>query len=221
MYIPAAFAVDDPADLTRLIQQNAFATLVSIAADGLMANYPTANYPVASYPMASHVPLLYRPEQGPHGTLVGHLARPNPQVEALIAGTPMLAIFSGPHAYISPGWYQAAPAVPTWNYLAVHACGRPRVLEGEAAAETVAELAAVYEAGRAPPWRLADQPPAFIAGMLRGIVAFEMPIDRLEGKAKLNQNRSLADREGAVRGLRAETDPGAHAVADLMAASIG
>ncbi|HWK45569.1 MAG TPA: FMN-binding negative transcriptional regulator [Stellaceae bacterium] len=205
MYVPAAFAADDPAELARLIRQNAFATVISTGADGLIA---------------SHVPLLYRPDQGRHGTLVGHLAGPNPQVEAIRAGASMLAIFSGPHAYVSPGWYQTAPAVPTWNYVAVHASGHARALDDAAAAAVVAELAAVYEAGRDPPWRFADQPPAFLAGMLRGIVAFEIPIDRLEGKAKLSQNRGQADRAGVVQGLRAENDPGAQALADLMAASV-
>jgi transcriptional regulator len=205
MYVPAAFAVTDATLLTRLIRDNAFATLIS--------GGPGADL------VASHLPLLYDPARGPHGTLRGHLARANPQVEVIAAGAPLLIVFQGPHAYVSPGWYTGGPAVPTWNYAAIHAYGRPRVLDEAATAALLSELAAVYESGRTPPWRMADQPTGFIAGMMRGIVAFEIPVDRLEGKLKLSQNRSAADRAGVVEGLRAEADSLAGELADLMTAT--
>jgi len=139
------------------------------------------------------------------------VARPNPQWQTFDGSRQALAVFSGPHAYVSPTWF-AAPAVPTWNYAAVHAYGCPRVLEGAAATrDTVERLVREHDTA----WRLDAQPAEFVAGMLRGIVAFEMPIERLEGKLKLSQNRPASDRPGVVRALRAGSEI-QRALADLM-----
>jgi transcriptional regulator len=184
MYVPAAFAEDREEILYEFIAANAFATLVTNGPGGLVA---------------SHVPLLH---DTPRRTLTGHLARPNPQGVDLEDGAEALAIFTGPHAYVSPRWYTKAPAVPTWNYTAVHAYGRIRRIEDKSElARIVTALAETYEAGAGKPWRYEDMPQAFVEGMLKGIVGFELAITRLEGKWKLSQNRSLDDRAGVVEGL--------------------
>jgi transcriptional regulator len=203
MYIPAAFVETDAQVLAALMRDNAFATLVSAGPGGMIA---------------SHVPLLHDPAGGPSGTLLGHLARPNPQVAALEAGAELLAIFPGPHAYVSPGWYATKPAVPTWNYTAVHAYGRARVLPHEELEPLLRRLSETYEAGRAAPWRFEDQPAGFTGDMMRGIVGFALPIERLEGKAKLSQNRPAADRAGVVAGLTEAGDANSLAIAALMRA---
>ena len=135
MYIPAAFAETDLTRLHDFIEQNSFGLLVS-QVDGL--------------PFASHLPFLLERTAGPHGTLVGHMARANPQWREA-GGQTALAIFSGPHAYISPTWYEAEQVVPTWNYTAVHAYGRVQIIEDEdALLEIVQEVRAGLRAGHAP-----------------------------------------------------------------------
>jgi transcriptional regulator len=202
MYVPKAFREDDQARLHGFLAAWSFALLVTDV-DGV--------------PGATHLPLVLDAGAGPHGTLIGHVARANPQWQTFDGTRQALAIFQGPHAYVSPNWYATTPAVPTWNYAAVHAYGRPRVLEGAAATrDAVSRLVAIHD----PAWRIADQPEEFIAGMLRGIVAFAMPIERLEGKLKLSQNRPAADRPGIVRALRAGGEV-QRAVADMVAEASG
>lgn len=197
MYVPRAFREDDIARLHGFLRSWSFALLVTNV-DGV--------------PSATHLPLVLDAAGVEPGRLIGHVARANPQWQTFDGTRPALAVFQGPHAYVSPTWYATGPAVPTWNYAAIHAYGRPRVLEGhEATRDAVARLVQEHD----PAWRLAEQPAHFIAGMLRGIVAFEMPIERLEGKLKLSQNRPAADRPGIVRALRGG-DAMARAVAHLM-----
>ena len=197
MYVPKAFREDDVARLHGFIRAWSFALLVTDV-DGV--------------PGATHLPFVLDTAAGPQGRLIGHVARANPHWQAFDGTRQALAVFGGPHAYVSPTWYATSPAVPTWNYAAIHAYGRPRILEGpEAARDAVTRLVDVHD----PAWRLADQPAEFIAGMLRGIVAFEMPIARLEGKLKLSQNRPAADRPGVVQKLRAG-GAAERAVAELM-----
>jgi transcriptional regulator len=199
MYVPPAFAEDRPEVLARIIDEHGFATLVTSGESGLMA---------------SHVPLLH---DAARGVLIGHVARPNPQAADLVDGAEALAIFTGPHGYISPRWYAGEPAVPTWNYAAVHAYGRLRRIEDALdLARIVSALAAKYEAGAPQPWRYEDLPPRFAQGKLRGIVGFEMTITRLEGKLKLSQNREPADRAGVIEALSASSNPGDVALAALM-----
>src|SRR5580658_2787659 len=114
MYVPASFQVDDPVRLADFIQRYGFATFVTFEGGS---------------PFASHLPMLFRPEAGPHGTLVSHMARANPQWQHFAEGREALAIFHGPHSYISPAWYKTTPAVPTWNYAVVHAYGLPAIIE--------------------------------------------------------------------------------------------
>jgi transcriptional regulator len=199
MYVPKAFREDDVARLHGFLRAWSFALLVTN---------------VDGESVATHLPFVLDGAGAPQGRLIGHVARANPHWQSFDGTRQALAVFSGPHAYVSPTWYTTAPAVPTWNYAAIHVYGRPRVLEGpEATRDAVARLVTEHD----PAWRLADQPAEFIAGMLRGIVAFEMPIERLEGKLKLSQNRPAADRPGILRALRARGEV-ERAVADLMEA---
>jgi transcriptional regulator len=151
--------------------------------------------------------LLLDAQRGEYGTLLGHFARANPQWQADHAQAKTLALFHGPHAYVSPSWYPDGKlAVPTWNYSAVHATGIIRLIEEPDEAQAVVErLAETYESSRAAPWK--NQLPADLnRKMMNGIVVFEMPIQRLEGKFKLSQNRSEADQQGAIAGLRQAGD---------------
>lgn len=205
MYIPEPFAVTDRAVLFDLIEREPFGVLVSMA-DGA--------------PVASHIPFVLDRAAGPNGTLKAHLARGNPQWRGFDGTAQALAIFMGPHAYLSPGWYDPKNnAVPTWNYAVVHAYGSPRLIEDMGVVRAQQEeLVDRFEHRRASPWRLDSQPERYIEGMLKGIAAFEIPIDRLEGKFKLSQNHPKGNRIGAIAGLRNEAgDPMSRAIAELMA----
>jgi transcriptional regulator len=195
LYIPPLFRVDDRAKLVRFMQDNGFATLVSHGADGLAV---------------SHVPLLVDVD-GDQVRLLGHVARANGQWKALEAGE-VLAIFHGPHAYVSPTWYANHPSVPTWNYAVVHAHGKARLTDEAQLHDIVTRLSTKYEAGNAKPWRLSEQPAAFVSGMLAQIVGFEIEVHRLEGKFKLSQNRAAE----IPRVIAALESAGEGAVADLM-----
>ncbi|MEX2175990.1 MAG: FMN-binding negative transcriptional regulator [Pirellulaceae bacterium] len=168
MYVPPAFALTDLAALHDAIERYSFAVVVSGAGEDQVA---------------SHLPLLIDRAAGPHGTLLGHFARANPQARQ-VAGQPVLVVFSGPHAYISPRWYEAERVVPTWNYLAVHAYGR---LELTGDAETLPLLARTvrhYEASLPAPWQLDEQPPDFI--------------QQLAGRSLPNPDRATR-REGEIQ----------------------
>jgi transcriptional regulator len=202
VYLPKHFHEADPAVLADVIERNSFAMLVTHGADGLIA---------------SHLPFMYRRDEGAQGTLLCHLARPNPQVADLLAGSEVLVVFAGPHGYVSPSWYEQKPAVPTWNYVAVHAYGTPCAIEeSDALIRLVGALSELHEGGRKAPWRLADEPADYVKGMVRGIIGFAIPVARLQGKFKLSQNRNAADRRRVIAALRAEDDAGAHEVAALM-----
>lgn len=202
MYVPNHFAETDLATLHALMRERSFATIVSWL-DGA--------------PFATHVPLLVDEARGPLGTLVGHVARANPHAAAFDGASPTLAIFHGPHAYVSPRWFASAPNVPTWNYVAVHATGAARVLDDATAVRVLlARSAAHFERGTAP-WT-AEANAAYVEKLTRGIVAFELPIERLEGKRKLSQNKPEADRAGVAAALRAQGGEDALAIAGAMEA---
>jgi transcriptional regulator len=159
----------------------------------------------------SHIPFHVQREAGGI-QLLGHLARANPQWQALEGAREVVAIFEGPHAYVSPGWYGAHPAVPTWNYAVVHAHGRVRLMEEAELHELLHTLSSHYEGGRPQPWRMGELPAEYVGGMLGAIVGFELTVERLEGKFKLSQNRP-ADHARVVAALERE---GAHEIAALM-----
>jgi transcriptional regulator len=202
MYVPAAFAETDAARLYAFTEAYDFGLLVTQGPGG---------------PAATHVPFLLDADPGPP-RLTCHVARENPQWRGIEAAGPVLVVFSGPHAYVSPTWYESRPAVPTWNYEAVHAAGPARAVHDPAALRAMlARLTERYEAGRPGGWSMERMPEAYISGMIGGIVGIEVTVERLEGKRKLSQNRTAADRAGVIAGLNATDDPGAHAVARAMA----
>ena len=189
MYVPAHFADDRIPVLHDAIRSSGLATLVTMTADGLIA---------------SHVPLLLNPEPAPYGTLIGHLARPNPQARGAIGEA--MAIFQGPDGYITPSYYatkrENGKVVPTWNYIAIHAYGTLRFIDDRShLLDIVTRLTNRHEGDRAAPWAVSDAPADFVQGMLMGIIGFELTITRLEGKRKMSQNRPEADRTGVVGGL--------------------
>src|SRR5262245_15668795 len=175
MYTPAAFAEADLTRLHDLIEQNSFGLLVS---------------QVEGLPFATHLPFLLDRTAGPRGTLACHVARANPQWRD-VGGQTALAIFSGPHAYISPTWYEAEQVVPTWNYAAVHVYGRVQVVEDEGALlDIVQKMVRVYEQAMPRPWSF--DPSATFAGRLLGqIVGLRLEVERIEGKLKMSQNHPV------------------------------
>jgi len=191
MYLPQNFREDDLAILHDAIRRTAFGTLVTQGSAGMEA---------------SHVPMLVDAAPGPYGTLKGHIARANPQWQQAAQGADALAMFLGPQTYISPAWYvtkrETGKVVPTWNYVAIHAYGKPRFIEDtEWLRALVTELTNTHERPRADPWAVTDAPPEFVDGMLRAIVGFELRIERLEGKWKMSQNRPEKDRTKVLEGL--------------------
>lgn len=206
MYLPSAFRQDDLAELHAQIQASPFALLTSAGAAGVQA---------------SHLPLLLAPDEGEFGTLYGHFARANPHWRDLQDDAEALAVFSGPDAYISPGWYPAkaehGKVVPTWNYIAVHARGPVELIEEpERLLQIVSRLSDQHESGRERPWAVSDAPREYLDSMLRAIVGFALPIRRLEGTWKLGQNRSAADQQGVRDGLASSPSPGDRELAARM-----
>ena len=223
MYQPGhrRFIVEDPAALLMQLCAVVPATLVTHGRDGLRA---------------SILPMLFDPEDGPHGTLRGHLARGNPQwreVEATIANgdtadgqsAVALAIFDGPDAYVSPAWYEekrlTGKVVPTWNYVTVQAHGTITTRhDPDWLIPHVGRLVTRHEGARPDPWALSDAPDDYVRTQARAIVGLELRITRLEAKAKLSQNRSQADIDGAIEGLDGGT-PRERDVADAMRGTRG
>ncbi len=200
MDIPDAFAESDPEQIAAFVERHSFGLLVS-QADGA--------------PLASHLPFLVEREAGRVSALVGHLARANPQWRSL-EGQTVLALFSGPHAYISPAWYEAENVVPTWNYVAVHVYGVVRLVEEPTAlTEIVRRFVATYEAPRTPPWTF-DADSAFAQRLLPAIVGFRLDVTHIEGKWKLSQNHPAERREKVALALAQQGDRDSLAIAELM-----
>ncbi|GAC1433200.1 MAG: FMN-binding negative transcriptional regulator [Chloroflexota bacterium] len=201
MYIPRHFLVTDGAVLRDLMERFSFATLVTTH---------------QGHPFATHLPFLIVDDGTEHGSLIGHIARANPQWEEFGGEDEALVLFQGPHTYISPSWYEDHPSVPTWNYAAVHAYGVPRVIaDADRVRAILRALVDRHEAGFARPWAM-DLPDDYLHAMMRGIVAFEMPITRLEGKFKLSQNRPASDRRRVIGALGDTPGEGAQGVRALM-----
>ena len=200
MYTPAHFREDRLPVLHRWMRENSFATFVSVI-DGA--------------PFATHLPALLDSSRGQFGTIRAHMARANPHWRTFETGGQLLVIYQGPHGYVTPSWYVASAAVPTWNYTAVHAYGVPRVLEGETAMALLFDQVALFESGFEKPWDTGGQAPGYIETMAKGIVAFELEVTRLEGKGKLSQNRP-ADREQVLDALEERGAPQDLALASVM-----
>jgi transcriptional regulator len=192
VYIPPHFAVDDREVLDQVIRENSFATLISSGSEE---------------PFATHIPLLLEGDE-----LIGHMARANSHWK-LFDGRPALAIFSGPHAYVSPRLYVTTPNVPTWNYVTVHVYGKPEVIAREEEAGAILRRSLdVYD----PLLPRTPELEAYMASQVRGIVAFRIPIERIEGKFKLNQNKKPEDREAVVAAFSGSAEPAELAVAGIM-----
>ena len=205
VYLPPAFTETRREVLIAHIERHDFGMLVTHGAGGLIA---------------SQIPFLVEEREG-RLVLQGHLARSNPQLEDLDGTAETLAVFAGPHAYISPSWYEGGPAVPTWNYATVHAYGSARRIEDAGwLRELVRRLSDRHEAREAAeghmPWRMDELPETYVQSMLKGIVGVEIAVARLEGKFKLSQNRPAVDRPRIIAALQARGDAESAAVADLM-----
>jgi transcriptional regulator len=206
MYVPGHFKEENPDALCDAIRASRFGVLITA---------------VEATPFASHLPMHFDPAEGPHGTLYAHVARANVHWQHFSGSGDSLAIFTGPNAYISPNWLGGQNAVPTWNYVAVHAYGRPRIIEEtDQVLDVLAHLSSDNETVKTGLWTADKMDPAVLRGMLKGIVAFAMPIDRIEGKRKMSQNKSSGVQQSAVTGLRQMHDPGSDAVADIMAGGL-
>lgn len=196
MYVPAHFALDDPSDCIDVIERRGVGTLVVASPDGFEATL---------------LPWLVQEDRGDGIRLLAHVARANPMVKLVAAGAPALITFDLVDGYISPSWYPSKhehhKVVPTWNYVAVHAHGSVATVEDpEWLMALVTELTDRHEADMKKPWSVADAPDDYLDLMVRAIVGLEFTVTRLEGKAKLSQNRSEADRAGVRAGLSAVGD---------------
>ncbi len=195
MYNPRHFEEGRLKVVHEVIRGNPFGTLVANGESGLVA---------------THLPFLLDSSRGEFGVLRGHMARANRQWQDFGSGE-ALAIFQGPHAYISPSWYETGESVPTWNYVAVHAYGVPSIIEDAAEAfALLRELTATFEAAFDQPWTAEGLSEKYVASMVGAIVAFEIPINRIEGKAKMSQNRpgDQARVAGELEGLGNEAVAG-------------
>jgi transcriptional regulator len=199
MYLPPYYAEDDRETLYAVIRQNNFGLLFGMADDT---------------PVATHLPFLLEGD-----VLQAHMARANPHWRSFGAEQEVLCVFQGPHAYVSPSWYATGKAVPTWNYVAVHVYGAPRIVDDPEKARAMQQrLVAAHESGFDEPWSIDGLSESYVTGQLRAIVNFEIPIARIEGKFKLNQNRTAEDRAGVVAALQESPRADDRAVAELMAA---
>lgn len=207
IYLPEHFETSDPEAMRELVDRFPLATLVTRGPEGIAAN---------------HIPLIFEPQHGPNGRLIGHVARNNPVWQEGNHQGEALAVFHASDAYISPNWYpskqETHEVVPTWNYAVVHVYGPVVVHEDEKWLRgVVGKLTRKMEGMTSEhPWKMADAPADYLRGMLENIVGIEIPVTRMVGKTKASQNRTSADRQGAIAGLRATRDDGGLAMAQEM-----
>ena len=192
MYVPQHFKMTDNETLYDVIDKYGFATFISVQ---------------GGMPVVSHIPLLLEKNTAGRMQLIGHFARANDHWKLCDGQLTAVAIFHGVHDYISPRWYKTSGLVPTWNYIAVHVTGTAHIVENQTRTiDILNKLTSVYETGAKKPWVLDDIDDAKLLSLLKGIVAFEMPIDQIEGKFKLSQNRTVDDRIGVINGLKDKGD---------------
>ncbi|GAB3802281.1 protease synthase/sporulation negative transcriptional regulator PaiB [Spirosoma humi] len=203
MYIPKSFQETDRDTLFQFIRTHSFALLISTGDDGI--------------PVATHLPIDLRPTADGQFQLVGHVAKANPHWKLFAHGTPSLAVFSGPHSYISSSWYNHVN-VPTWNYLSVHVTGQTSLLTEDETLNFLRQQVDKYETKSACPVSIESMTEAYVRKEMRGLVAFSMTIDKMEGAAKLSQNRDDTNYQVIISELRQTGDPTADALANEMAA---
>ena len=207
MYIPKANAETRLPVLRQMMNDHPLAAVVTLGASGLIA---------------SHIPLVYEDDGSEFGLLKGHVSRANTQWKDLSPDVETLAIFAGAQHYVSAGWYpgkhEHGKEVPTWNYVVVHAYGTLRIVQDPAwLMAHLASLTDQHEAASPIPWKVQDAPANFIAALCNGIIGFELPIRRLEGKWKVSQNRSERDRHAVITGLQSLDTPESRTMGDLVA----
>jgi transcriptional regulator len=205
MYQPQHFREERLAVQHALIREHSLGLLITSGPGGLQAN---------------HIPFLVDSGATERGTLRAHLARANPQLLELPAVAECMVVFQGPQIYISPSLYptkrEHGKVVPTWNYVTVHAWGRPQVMDDAAwLRQQIDDLTTHNERTRADVWKVSDAPETYVAAQIKGIVGLEIPIARIEGKWKVSQNRPAVDQAGVVEGLRGQSDN-----ADAMARQV-
>jgi len=211
MYIPAHCQESHVSVLHALIEAHPLGTWVTQGDEGLIVN---------------HLPFLIDGSRGDFGTLIGHVARPNPVWKQFSRTVPSVVVFQGAESYISPSWYpskaETGKAVPTWNYAVVHGRGLPMVFEDrERLLAHVTRLTDTHEAALENPWHVTDAPADFIDALLKGIVGVEIPLTSLTGKWKVSQNRSDGDRRHVVQSLEEQGDDRSRAMAALIEQSRG
>ena len=200
MYIPKHFEASEETG-REIMQAHGWALLVTAGEDGT--------------PFCTHLALVWQDDGTPHGSLIGHLARANPHWQLFANAAPSMALFWGPHAYVSPTWYTPGAKVPTWNYVTVHAYGRPEIIEDtDQVLEVLTDLAKIYEGKEG--WTLDALPPGNAAAQTRGIVAFRMKLTKVEAKTKLSQNRDMEDRTRVIAKLETSDGDDAKATAEWM-----
>lgn len=204
MYVPHFNAMDDPGEIRAFVEAVGSAELVTVRSDGT--------------PVATLLPVLWSADGG---SIIAHMARANPHWRSIAPASRALALVAGPQAYVSPAWYatkaEHGRVVPTWNYSAVHLTGTVTVHDDHAwVRAAVTALTERHEQRRTAPWAVTDAPATYVDKQLRAVVGVEMTVERVEGKAKLSQNRSQADRAGVVTGLRVEGHERDALVADAM-----
>ena len=210
LYNPPAFRQAELPDLHAQIAASGLATLISVGAQG---------------PIVSNLPTTLDTSVAPYGVIGGHLARANPQWRESDLSIPAVAVFMGADAYVSPSWYPAkqehGKVVPTWNYSMIVARGRLEIFQdAESLRAQVVQLTKRFEQHFEKPWEVSDAPEDYIQRQLKGIVGVRLHIEAIEGKAKLNQNRSAADQAGVVAGLSLSPRAGDRDVADAMQANL-
>jgi transcriptional regulator len=206
VYIPELFNIADTSELVALMRARPFATLISAGPAGLDA---------------THLPTVLKMDGERPVSIECHVARANPHWKEFSSSSDALMIFGGAQGYIRPSWYPSksidGKAVPTWNYTVVHAHGRVTAIQDPVWLERhVRELTAQQEHDQPAPWSPDDAPRSYIEAMLRGIVGLSFEIARLEGKCKMNQNRTAIDRAGVISGLRARGAAGDIELAELV-----
>lgn len=210
MYIPSSFREERLEKLHALIETHPLGLLITYGTSGLQA---------------TPVPFMLYTTEGEFGVLRAHLARANPCWKELVSGQECLVMFQGKDGYITPSWYpskaETQQAVPTWNYVAVEVRGMPAVKDDPVwLRRHLDDLTRQHEGIRPEPWSVSDAPDDYIAGQLKAIVGIEIPIGCLEGKWKMSQNKTAADRQGVINGLQDESDPHSHrGVAEVLTGS--
>jgi transcriptional regulator len=200
MYIPKLFLNENTEEIEAFIQQNSFGILISMQ-DNL--------------PVATHIPIELTSKNG-EKFLHGHLAKANPQWKQFSENSEVLAIFTGPHAYVSSSWYQAAENVPTWNYVAVHVYGKIRIVEDQELWQSLKVLVDKYEKFSEKPVAIETMSEKMVENQMRAIVGFEIEITDIQAKYKLSQNRNAEDYKNVVNNLNNSLDPATKQLGEMM-----